>query len=69
MGRARTLIYAWGTNGSRPGSMWGAHTISVDQDDNLYVAEVDSGRVQKFTPRKGANPDFLVAKPVYSAWK
>jgi hypothetical protein len=33
------------------------------------VAEVDAGRVQKFVPRKGANPDFLVAKPVYSAWK
>jgi hypothetical protein len=30
---------------------------------------VDSGRVQKFTPRRGANPAFLVGKPVYAAWK
>jgi len=30
---------------------------------------VDSGRVQKFHPREGANPAFLVSKPVYSAWK
>jgi len=25
--------------------------------------------VQKFRPRQGANPAFLVGKPVYSAWK
>jgi len=30
---------------------------------------VDAGRVQKFRPKAGANPDFVVAKPVYSAWK
>jgi hypothetical protein len=36
-------------------------------DDN--TAEVDNGRVQKFAPKAGANPDFLVAKPIYSARK
>jgi sugar lactone lactonase YvrE len=40
--------------------MWGVHAMSVDQDGNFYVAEVDNGRVQKFRPRHGANPDFLV---------
>jgi len=25
--------------------------------------------VQKFRPRPGANPAFLVGKPVYSAWQ
>jgi sugar lactone lactonase YvrE len=45
------------------------HGFSVDQDGNFYVAEVDSGRAQKFTPRPGANPAFLVSKPIYSAWK
>jgi len=43
--------------------------FSVDQEGNFYVAEVDNGRVQKFQPRAGANPAFLVGKPVYSAWK
>jgi len=43
--------------------------MSVDQEGNLYVAEVHAGRVQKFRPKAGVNPDFLVAKPVYSAWK
>jgi hypothetical protein len=33
------------------------------------VAEVDSGRVQKFRPRPGANPEFLVGKPVARVWK
>ena len=40
------------------------HGLSVDSDGNFYVAEVDSGRAQKFRPRRGANPAFLVGKPV-----
>jgi hypothetical protein len=52
-----------------PGYLWGVHGLSVDQDGNPYVAEVDCGRVQEFTPRPGANPAFLLAKPVYSTWK
>ena len=53
----------------RSGGFWGVHGMSVDQQGNLYVAEVDNGRVQKFTPRKGANPAYLMSRPVYSAWK
>jgi hypothetical protein len=45
------------------------HGASVDQEGNLYVAEVGGGRLQKFRPRKGANPAYLVGRPVYSAWK
>jgi len=30
---------------------------------------VDAGRVQKFAPKPGANPAFMLAKPIYSAWK
>lgn len=63
------LLYAFGTWGDFPGGFWGVHGFSVDQEGNFYVAEVDNGRVQKFTPRAGANPEFLVSKPVYSAWK
>jgi peptidylamidoglycolate lyase len=63
------FLYSWGTWGDFPGGMWGVHGMAVDQEGNFYVAEVDNGRVQKFRPRPGANPDFLVGKPVYSAWK
>jgi len=62
------LLYAWGTLGMFPGALWGVHGMSVDQQGNLYVAEVDSGRVQKFVPKKGARPEFLVSKPVARVW-
>jgi sugar lactone lactonase YvrE len=45
------------------------HGFTVDQEGNFYVAEVDNGRVQKFRPKAGVNPQHLVAKPVYAAWK
>ena len=63
------FLYSWGVGGDFPGGFWGVHGFSVDQQGNFYVAEVDSGRAQKFTPRPGANPAFLVSKPIYSAWK
>jgi len=63
------FLYAWGIWGDFAGGFWGVHGFSVDQEGNFYVAEVDSGRAQKFRPRPGTNPAFLVGKPVYSAWK
>jgi peptidylamidoglycolate lyase len=56
------FLYSWGTWGDFPGGMWGVHGLGVDQEGNFYVAEVDSGRVQKYRPRPGANPAFLVGK-------
>ena len=63
------FMYSWGTWGDFPGGMWGVHGMSVDQEGNFYVAEVDNGGAQKYKPRAGANPAFLVGKPVRSAWK
>jgi hypothetical protein len=63
------LLYAWGALGDYPGALFNMHGASVDQEGNLYVAEVAGGRVQKFRPRAGANPAYLVSKPVYAAWK
>jgi DNA-binding beta-propeller fold protein YncE len=67
--REGRLINAWGGLGSWAGALFGVHGISVDQEQNLYLAAVGRGGVQKFTPRKGANPTYLVGKLVYSAWK
>ena len=36
--------------------------MTVDQDGNLYLAEVFNGRVQKFRPKKGADPAKLVGQ-------
>ena len=63
------FLYSWGVWGDFPGGFWGVHGFSVDQEGNFYVAEVDTGRVQKFKPRQGANAAFLIGKPVYSAWQ
>ena len=62
------FLYSWGTWGNHPGGFWGVHGISVDEEGNFYVAEVDTGGFQKFVPRAGANPDMLVGPPVRSAW-
>jgi hypothetical protein len=43
--------------------------MSVDQEGNVYTAAVDSGGAQKFTPRAGANPAFLLGKQVNPGWK
>jgi hypothetical protein len=59
--------YSWGSQGQWPGAFWNIHGMSVDSDGNLYVAEVNSGRFEKFRPRKGANPAFLVGQPIKSA--
>ena len=63
------FLYAWGVWGDFPGGMWGVHGFSVDQEGNFYVAEVDRGGVQKYRPRAGANPAFLVGKPIRAAWQ
>ena len=63
------LMYSWGTAADLQGSLWGIHGISTDQEGNLYTAGVNSGRFNKFTPRAGANPAYMVGKPVYSAWQ
>jgi DNA-binding beta-propeller fold protein YncE len=62
------LLYTFGGWGPAPGQFWGAHQFSVDQEGNLYVAEVFNGRAQKLRPRKGADPSKLVGQPVRAAW-
>ena len=64
-----TLLYEWGTWGNFPGGMWGVHGISSDTEGNFYVAEVDNGGFQKYSPRPNANPDMLIGRPVRAAWE
>jgi len=56
------LLSSWGTFGTLPGAMWGPHQFSVDDEDNLYIADVHVGRVQKFTPKSGVDPARLVGQ-------
>jgi hypothetical protein len=55
-------IYGWGGPGRQPGQFNGPHSMTTDQDGNLYLAEVFNGRVQKFRPKPGADPAKLVGQ-------
>jgi len=54
------LQYSWGTFGGEPGQMWGVHQFSIDEEGNLYTAEVWGGRAQKFRPKAGVDPTLLI---------
>ena len=58
------LLHSWGTFGSFPGGFWGVHQFSVDNEGNLYTADVHVGRAQKFRPKPGADPARLIGKPM-----
>ena len=58
------FLYGWGTAGSYPGALNGVHQFSVDQDGNLYLAEIYNGRAQKLSPKPGADPAKMVGQPL-----
>ncbi|MCH2668444.1 MAG: hypothetical protein MK009_01100, partial [Gammaproteobacteria bacterium] len=62
------FVYSWGSWGEYPGGMWGVHGMSTDTEGNFYTASVNNGRIQKFKPRAGANPEFMVGKPWPGVW-
>jgi len=55
-------LYGWGGPGGQPGQFNGPHSITTDQEGNLYLAEVFNGRVQKFKPKPGADRSKLVGQ-------
>ena len=55
-------LYGWGAPGGLSGQFAGPHQFSVDQEGHLYVAEVFNGRVQKFRPKKGADPAKVIGQ-------
>ncbi len=59
--------YGWGVRGGQPGQFNGPHALTVDQDGNVYTAEVFGGRVQKFVPKPNADPSKLIGQEVRQA--
>ena len=39
------------------------HSISVDENGNLYATDNQAGRPRKLTPVEGANPENLIQRP------
>jgi hypothetical protein len=58
------FLYGWGQPGGQPGRLWGPHQITVDQEGNMYVAEVQNGRIQKFRAKPNADPAKLIGQEV-----
>jgi DNA-binding beta-propeller fold protein YncE len=46
------LLGEFGTLGSNPGEFDVPHSLAIDSKGNIYVAEVNNRRVQKFVPKK-----------------
>jgi hypothetical protein len=57
------LQSSWGTFGVLPGGFWGVHQFHVDNEGNLYTADVHVGRPQKFRPKPGVDPARLIGRP------
>ena len=47
---AATFIREWGEPGKGPGQFRLPHGIAIGPDGNVYVADRENGRVQRFTP-------------------
>jgi hypothetical protein len=61
-------LYGWGVGGGQLGQFAGPHQVTVDQEGNLYLAEVFNGRVLKFRPKANADPARLAGAELrYSA--
>jgi DNA-binding beta-propeller fold protein YncE len=56
------LLTTFGTGGRFPGGMAAPHDFGVDPDGNLYVANPWNFTVDKYTPRRGADPNRLVGQ-------
>ncbi len=60
--------YSFGYLGDPPGGLFGPHQISVDQEGNVYIAQVSNGYTTKWQPMRGADPAKLVGKPFGFSW-
>jgi len=58
--KAGRRLYTWFWNAEGKDRFREMHTIIVDADGNLYGADNQLGRTQKFVPKKGADPKLLL---------
>jgi DNA-binding beta-propeller fold protein YncE len=65
------FLYSWGAPGGQAGRLGCSHGISTDQLGNLYIADCFAGRVQKFEPIPGADPDKMAGQILrtWDTWK
>jgi DNA-binding beta-propeller fold protein YncE len=64
-------LYSWGAPGPQPGRLGCSHGMTTDQLGNLYVADCFNGRLQKFEPIPGADPEKIAGQLLrtWDTWK
>ena len=64
-------LYSWGAPGPQPGRLACPHGMTTDQLGNLYLADCWAGRVQKFEPVPGADPQKIAGQILrtWDTWK
>jgi len=68
--RDGVLLYHWGAYAQAgtmgrdtwPGGLSLPHQMDLDEEGNLYIASYSGGWVDKFVPKRGADPEKLVGK-------
>lgn len=56
------VLATWGATGTNPGQMDNPHQFAQDSKGNLFIADAWNNRVQKFTPKPGADKSKLMAQ-------
>ena len=59
---AGKMLTTFGTGGKFPGGLAAPHDFSVDPEGNLYVANPWNFTVDKYVPRKGADPKRVIGQ-------
>ena len=57
-------LFSWDATGAVPGGFGELHQLAVDSKGNVYTADNVLGRLQKLTPRPGADPKHLIGQSV-----
>ena len=57
---AGNRTFSWNASGPVPGGFGELHQFSVDSKGNVYTADNVLGRLQKLTPKAGADPKHLI---------
>jgi DNA-binding beta-propeller fold protein YncE len=57
-------LFSWHMSGKKPGLFHEVHQFSIDAEGTLYCVDNVLGRIQKFRPRRGADPSQLIGPPV-----
>jgi DNA-binding beta-propeller fold protein YncE len=57
-------LFSWNATGTAPGGFGELHEMAVDSKGIVYTSDNVLGRMQKLTPKAGADPNQLIGPPM-----